>query len=755
MSDAPRSLKRRFGEHFPDPGKDLRAGKPVKERGKLWREWVRSEIERQKGTRREKALHWARHRHFRQGRQWISSRDGRTWREPNADENRVRAVLNLVGPALDFRLGLLTEQRPGWRHTPVPGAGVAARETAEAQQSVVEWYYQRDRLWRLFGVVFEAAQTDGCAFIHTLIDPDAGPEREDVVLLPPSDERFEALLAQGYERNDEGLLVLPRAEEGEILPPSAEPHRFQDGDLKFRALLAHETLADPEAKTINGPLDPARWFVVRRVIDVERARAEADDDSIEPDVSNIRNDPLHSAHHHGGPHFQRGLPPYPTSREEIRDGVESYLIYLPASEEFGGGAWRRVIGDRLIGGADELPGKVIPVSRVTDGATDHDLYPRPVMADWIPDQMVVNAVLSALITHVKVWGGGRLIAQRGTVVTETLTNFAASLVEYEGIKPDELRAQRVSGDVWEFLVFMIRQLENKTGHTDLARGMVTGGGSFQDITGRAILGARELFERQFGPMVRSAADGLSEWADVTVRLARWLFKDSPRLIPMTGRPDLAKRIDASKLEGPTSVFVDPETLQPLPRALRNQMLVDLLDRGLITVEEFQKRAPYADVRNVHMGDVDHWRRAQWVNTVLEERWAELISREPEELLAPESGIAVLWQDDPKAHKRALNEIVLDDRQPWPLRKLASDRWQIYDDLERAKAGVAPIPPEVMGGPEIEPQELAATGAVQGNGGVPGGEPSALAAPTLSPTGVPEATGDVAEALGELGVEEQV
>src|SRR6266496_1124494 len=119
-------LQRKFGENFPALNSN---------EGAEWRRWIEGMRKRQEPIMRDKRLHWSRHRHFRNGHQWISTRDGRLWREPQADVNDVRAVLNIIGPALDFRLGILSEQRPGFRHEPI-GGGVAGREAAKAQQAV-------------------------------------------------------------------------------------------------------------------------------------------------------------------------------------------------------------------------------------------------------------------------------------------------------------------------------------------------------------------------------------------------------------------------------------------------------------------------------------------------------------------------------------------------------------------------------------------------------------------------------------------
>jgi hypothetical protein len=309
-------------------------------------------------------------------------------------------------------------------------------------------------------------------------------------------------------------------------------------------------------------------------------------------------------------------------------------------------------------------------------------------------------------------------------------------------------------------------LEDKTGWTDLARGKVAGDASnFEDISGRAVLGAREMFERQFGPMVRATADAMTDWADLILVYARFLYS-VPRLIPMAGRPDLAKRIDRTMLGDQSVVSVDPETLMPLPRALRNQMLFDHLKEGLITPQEYQKRSSFAEIRNLGMGETDQWNRAQWINMLLEDNWEDYATMEAIELYGPDAGILVFWQDDPPAHMRALEELILDERKPWQLRKIASDRWGIYMELDKSKSfpeelemqGMPrpPAPLEVMGVPNVVQQKTEpSTQAVTGSGPPgTGAQPGALAAPETAPVGPGAANTDAAQPIGSFGREEQ-
>ena len=775
-------LQRKFGVDFPDL---------VSTNGPDWRRWIEGQRRKQEPIMRDKRLHWARHRHFRAGQQWISTRDGRLWREPQSDVNDLRPVLNIVGKALDFRLGVLTEQRPGFRTEPI-GSGIAGRDAAEAQQAVAEYYFYSNRVWTLSLDAWFHAQTDGVAFIHVFIDKTKGPTKEDLDVIPPDDPRFPGLKAQGYEVGEDGLLLLPYQEEGVPAPPGAPSRILFEGDISGRILLAHEVLFSPEARSINGPLEPrARWAMVRRMRDVNEARLETGDPTIESEMvitsqSDVLDMPIDRSMG-----WQRGLPPFPTRRQRIIDGVPEYLLWIAPDQFEPGleqGKWMRLVGNNIVEQGYELPGGVIPLARFTDGSPDTDIFPRPDMSDWIGDQIAINALLGALLKHARYFAGGRILATKSTVLEETYSNVVGSLVEYTGMKPEMFPPTAVNPDAWKLLDWMVKKLEDKTLWNDLARGQMSQSGSAQDVSGRAVLASQQMLERGFGPMVRAAAEGMTEWAHIVVKQAQWLFKE-PRIIPMmSGRGDLAKKISSEHLGDRPMVYIDPETLMPMPRALRQQLLEDQLDKGRISLVEYQKRALYADVRDLQMGDTDQWQRAKWINTLIEDQWQELSMLDDQSRYAM-PGFSVLWQDvslttpqptqggqGPAAqipsmyhtvHKVALMEIILDERKPWGMRQICLERWGIYDQLERAMndiTGATMIPPVVQGIPpdklsmlmqQLQPP-MGLPGGQATPPGQPGGSPGGLpGAPLTSPTPdmstvPPQSAGQGAKPLGQFG-----
>lgn len=124
-----------------------------------------------------------------------------------------------------------------------------------------------------------------------------------------------------------------------------------------------------------------------------------------------------------------------------------FLVYIAPNEKAGipRGVFRRIVGDKVVQKLNELPGAKIPLARIIDGSSDNEMYPRPVMATWIPDQLTVNALVSKLVEHVRIFGTGRIMAQKGAMITETYTNIVGSLLEYMGQPPQLLRGPLSGG----------------------------------------------------------------------------------------------------------------------------------------------------------------------------------------------------------------------------------------------------------------------------------------------------------------------
>lgn len=735
MADGENRYSKVYGAAF--PGNIRTADGPALEK------WVSECIRHQRDEVTTRRLHYSRNRLFRTGKQWIATRDGVSWKQPRERENKVRITENMLGPALDFRKDVLFEQRPGFKHMVMGRSSMLEKELAEGQQAIAEFYYHTLKVWLIAELAYENAQTDAVAFLHTFVDRRRGKGRPNVRLVQEGGERYEELAQLGYE-NIEGTLMIPLNADDEDLQPGEEPSKVM-GDVNTRMVLAHECWCDPEALTINGPLDPCKWFFIRRLISLEEARLI--DPTVEPSVEGASEDD-----HYDSPmlvskeDWKGGVPPFPDRVRKFKNAVFETIAFLAPSDVLPDGYTFHLVGNKRVDveGDGTLPGRLIPITPIYDNGLKMGIFPRPQMTDWLPDQVAINALLSAIITQVKNTSGVALLARKGTVLSESLNTIFGALFSYDaGPAPTPLRLPRVSTDAWQLLQLLIRQLENKTGHNDLARGQLTGSGgaSMQDISGRAVLGAKEMLERTFGGPVRGIAHSMSEWSRIVVAYATWLHEDDiPALVARTGRLDLARQLDAAKLQEEQRIYVDPQTMMPMPTSLRNQLLVDMLDKQLISPAEFGKRSPFAEIQDLQLGSPQQVERAQLVNTLLEGSFRELTL---EDRFNDKKGLGIWYQDDPQVHMEVLEEIILDTRRDPKLKKICADRWGVYAELMKHKVSLqtpvdpsmpapppVPVPFEVLGVPLTVP---IAEQPVASNDSVLQPPPFTSSDPSLSPT----------------------
>ena len=142
--------------------------------GRAWASWVRGRWVAHRGAV-ERHLHLVeRNRLFRIGQQWVSSRGRGPWREPLKPVDTARVVYNLVDKALDQRLQIMTDQRPGFKVEPTT-VDPEEKRKAEARQIALEYQYDEQNMDNIRRTAGFWAQTDGVSFLHTYWDAEKGP----------------------------------------------------------------------------------------------------------------------------------------------------------------------------------------------------------------------------------------------------------------------------------------------------------------------------------------------------------------------------------------------------------------------------------------------------------------------------------------------------------------------------------------------------------------------------------------------------
>lgn len=599
-----------------------------------WASWAYNLWDSHRSGVEQKLWLAERNRLFRRGIQWISAKSGGPWREPPKPKDAARVVDNMVGPALDQRVQLIAEQRPGFKTRPAT-RDPADIKKAEAQQAGLEYQYDQQNMP---AVIREAAfwsQTDGVAFIELYWDPDRGPWHE----FPTSEEE------------------------------GAPTVRMPLGELAPRVRKIEQVRVSADASATQEP-----WYwLIKEVIPVKQAIREhglgvIDDMSTDVDLENKAvSDGLTRLGH-----------AYPDADALLRDQdvVERLTVYCKRSEYMKNGLMLVVVGRKVVLQTPLLWGRV-PMIRFTDGSTDPNFFPIPIMDGWLDSQMRVNAVLSKWVENVRLNAGPKLMAKQNGIAGETLVGGTMSVIEIKGLGNINEIARPMDSfslaqDAKELLEREKLAFENLSGWNDVSRGQFSA-----DTSGRAILAIREQLERIFAPPIGAAAQAMMEWGKVCIAGMKWGY-DVPRTIGVvgSGRPDLARALKSEDFDGEVDVWIDPETLMPMPRALRLFLLDNMLAQGLITPQEYKRRSPFAWVGSMGTEDDDQEARAH--RTV--------------EALMQGKQLEILWQDNEAIHQDVLErELILpDDPNLAPIRQLAQQRWLMLAQQSMMKMGGMPM-----------------------------------------------------------------
>jgi hypothetical protein len=600
-------------------------------------------------------------REMRGGNQWISSNSGGPWRQPPKPKDVTRVTNNVVAPALDQRVEIVAEQRPGFRCEP-ENQDQRNLKKAEAQQVFCEYQYGRQRMPAVIREAAYWAGTDAVAFLHTFWDPDEGPW----------DERTGgAQQAAPAGPQQQAMAQQPGA------PQAAGPRRPR-GDAVTEVLRVEQVRVSAGASATRKP-----WYwVTRRLVSRAQAVRDYGEQAVDGAASDESSASLTT--------LDRASPWTTGPDDDLKEQetVEELTVYCEPSEYLPRGLTMKAVGRALVVQPIPLPTGRVPLVRMTDGTNDPAWLPRsvPECQGWYDHQTRINALESMQIDSVRLNRGPRFLTRPGTLATETLVAGGSTVWETRGAVAGGSLADQIvtlpgysiGADVKETLAREMLSFERKSGWNDASRGSFQG-----DPSGRSVLAQREMLERVFAPPVTAAATAMAEWAEIQLAFGR-TYWDGPRMVSVqgSGRPDLARELTSDDLDGVANVSVDPETLMPLPRALRLHLLDTMLDKQLISPAEYRRRIPFAFTQNLDTPDTDHYARAR--------RAAEFVRQtmQPNPPQCP-----VLWQDNEAIHQDVLErELILPDDNPPPVRSAAFQRWMMLAQQAAMKAGGMPATP---------------------------------------------------------------
>lgn len=637
--------------------------------------WARDLWERHRGGS-QKRVHFAmRNRLFYQGHQWVSSSGPALtgiWREPPKPRDAARRVANMIRPALDQRTQIVADQRPGFRVEP-QDRSPASIKRAQSRQIALEYQHKQQDMARVIREARHWAGTDGVSILRTFWDPDRGPWSES----------FEPT----GETGPDGSVMM------------GEPQRRPMGELATKVYRIEQVRVAANATATEKP----HYWVLREVVSTAAAVATHG-----PGVLGEHGEAGGFSTHEGGVE-RRGDTVSADELLQDQPTLERFTIDCAPSEFLPDGWTVVVVGEALVY-SGPLPMGVVPNVPFRDGSADPAFFPEPVMDDWIADQMTANAALSKWIERERRSANGAFVTRAGSVVGETLIGGLSSNIEIKGdpnrpisdhVMPAPMTG--VDSGPQKLYELAVKNFEQKSGWNDTTRGTFGSGES-----GRSILAQREQVEQVFAPDVNAAAEAMVGWAEVCCA-GMATYYDEPRRIAVAGksRPDLGRELTREDFDGVADITLDPETLMPLPRALRLALLQQLYEQQILTADEYRRRLPMAYTRDLETPDDVQHARAQRVAMAL--------------LNGDDPG-PILWQDDEAIHQTVLDtEIILSGDAPPEAQAAAQARWVALAQQAQMKSG--------MGAP------MAALPGAPGDpmGGAGGAVPEAPMDPALQPT----------------------
>lgn len=630
-------LKALLGDQCP-----LTFGEDAPPQDSAWADWVRSLWSGRRGAVSMHLHLVERNRLFRAGQQWVSANGLGPWREPLRPRESARIVYNLINKALDQRLQIMMDQRPGFSIQPMTSDPEDKRK-AQARQLACEYQFDQLQMERQAREASYWAQTDGVAFWHTYWDADRGPW-------------------------DDRLGDKP----GERVPL---------GDINIQTVRVEQVRVSPDATATR----PPSWVLIREVIPSSEAAYRYGITGLQASNQEL------AAGHQTSTAGESGLGSWVLSQTTIGEGdrlrdeetTERFTLYVaPQPDILPGGLEVVIVGDTAVFGPTDLLFGMIPVVPVRDGSSDPSYFPRPVMEQWVDHQMRINALLSKWIENIRVNAGGRFLTRPNTISTETFLGGVTSMIEVRGAGAMSDSIQPVSGfsvgnDVKEALALEKQAFEDASGYNAVSRGQVTG------ESGRAIIASREQLERVFAPPVQALAQAYTDWAKICLSMMAWGY-DVPRALGAVGagRPDLARAVTGEDLNGALDVRVEAATMMPMPMAFRLYMLDNWLQAGIIDVKEYRRRQQFAVSRDISSPDEDQEARAKRVTDALRQG-----------LAVPE----MRWQDNEAIHQDVLERDILlqDDLDPTIIAN-ANARWMELANQATQKQG-GPMPGAPTGG----------------------------------------------------------
>lgn len=554
------------------------------------------------------------------------------------------------------------------------------------------------------------AYTCGLTALKSIWNPDIGPIVHASMQEPQVGEDGQVVLDETGQPSIREIFV---DENGQPVESKEEAYQYRAGDTDTALRTLFNLRLNPEAQGWTSA-EGLRWLIDREVVPVSVAREKF---------------PQCAEHIHASPGAQQGLTyermaaasvvqrvvstgAVPNSQGSAKQDDQTTVLQeyweLPTSL-FPGGRLIQMAGEYCVYDGD-FPDGVFPYTPLFDETAPLSPWGRPSLNDMLPLIDLINRQWASIDAEFQSAGVGEFVTWDVPGIVQQLTEEGRKVMRVP-MRPAlmnrsindvfrRIEPPNVGGDRWRIIEMALRALFDIAMYHEVTRGQVPPGVD----SGVAI---EKLIEQETGQLakaMRAQEASIISWARNQLAIARSRYNDDvERWIPVD-RPDMGYLVEAvsgEDLPDPETITVELENFRPYHESAQRAELMELFQAQVIGPRQLLKGL---DMGTGYSAVADsqsrHYARARLLQLKIERGEFQIQPHPLEEagfglqVLTAEGHPFVLADDDDHAiHMEVLDEVILDETQPWEVREVAmlvkSERRAILTLAAQQQAQPAP------------------------------------------------------------------
>lgn len=628
------------------------------------------------------------------------------------EPNEVRATYNMIKPMLRARAQRLLSPAVQFSATP-DSTSYEAKDRANVAVNVLQARYRMAKMDDKLSVGLWLAFCSGVVALKSFWNPDIGPLQPATYQVP----EFMIDPKSGQPVLDEmGQPVLTGqftqafvSRDGQLVMTEEEAYHYRPGDVDTSVRTIFNLCLNPEAKGFT-PGEGLRWLIDEEMvpISVVKGRFPEYAEKIKANQSGLTS--LSYERMASGSAIQRtsvtaqdrALSPQAASRQTGREDIVLLREYwqLPDQDYFPQGRLIVQAGECIVYDGP-FPQGVFPYAGLYDEPAALTWRGSASVNDMVNPQDLLNRQLTSVVREMDMVGNGQYVAwdipglpgqitaEHGAIIKIPMR----STLQGKPIRDVFSRVDPPTGPAerWRLVELVQSALYSVGAYHEVTRGQTPPGVD----SGVAI---KYLLEQEAGQLMRAMRalkNTLLEWAKQQLAIAVWGYGDEEeRWIPVD-RPDMGFQIETVtgvQLPDPETLIIDLENFKPTSEAEKKGSIVEAMDKGWIDVGRGLQLLDLGQGLNPLLSmQTRHYARARAENLAIER--GEIIEGQPQPMVGPDGApmvgpdgqaamqpgpllyadgrpLLLAEDDDPFIHMLVLDELILDDTKPMPVRELA-------------------------------------------------------------------------------------